>query len=225
MTTASGADTAPARADQTSSNTLLQRLLTVAWMAILLGLVFELLFIAVSIGFSGQLGDWKPFVADFVQKVSWSTIVCIGLALGTTAAKARGAVMGLLGLISAPLAFTLARMLHKAAQQLLSIPPGAATQFPVAVALTKAIEYGCLGLALGWIVRQRWGGLAAHAGFGLLAGLVFGGVIVLILQNASQVPPPKLAAQAVNEVLFPVGCSIVLYGAQALGRRTITAGR
>ncbi|MDQ4127140.1 MAG: hypothetical protein M3151_04190 [Actinomycetota bacterium] len=55
----------------------------------------------------------SPLVAELVGGVSWSFIVCIGLAVGTTIPKMRVPAMGILGFLAAPLAFEVSRVLHK----------------------------------------------------------------------------------------------------------------
>lgn len=52
-------------------------------------------------------------------------------------------------------------------------------------------------------------------------GMVFGGTILyLTVQAAPQpMPAPALLARGLNEIVFPVGCSIILFAAQALGKR------
>jgi hypothetical protein len=55
---------------------------------------------------------------------------------------------------------------------------------------------------------------------GLAVGLVFGGPILLLLLGSSPQPPAAdLVSRGMDEVLFPVGCSLVLYSAGALGER------
>jgi hypothetical protein len=61
----------------------------------------------------------------------------------------------------------------------------------------------------------------AHVGTGFGIGLVFGGV-TLALRSKSALQPlstAELATQGVNEILFPIGCALVLFAAQALGNR------
>ena len=91
----------------------------------------------------------------------------------------------------------------------------------ILLALLKAVEYGCLGAAIGWIGRRPWGGALAHAAVGLAVGITFGGAIVSFTYWTA--PEPLAAAdlfsRGVNEILFPVGCSLVLYSATALGER------
>ena len=61
----------------------------------------------------------------------------------------------------------------------------------------------------------------AHVAAGLAAGLLFGGTIVgLTYRMSPEVPATTaLLSQGVNEILFPVGCSLVLFAATALGKR------
>lgn len=75
-------------------------LLRVAWLGIALGLVMEGLLLLLSGGF-GELPGLQPAIADLVKNVSWSVLVCAGLAVGTTLSRAGVPAMGLLGFLSA----------------------------------------------------------------------------------------------------------------------------
>jgi hypothetical protein len=199
------------------------RLLNVAWMSILLGLVMEFVIIAV-VTIDGSSGGGASFLTDAMQKVSWSFLVCVGLALGSIAARAaRAVVMGLLGLLAAPVAFTVARMANKAATQLLGVVPQPTTSTPSVVwlAAIKAAEFACLGFAVGWLAGKTWGNLRAHLAVGLSVGLVFGGIVLAYTISASDPTPPtaKLVGLALNEVLYPAGCALILYAAGATGSR------
>jgi hypothetical protein len=212
---------APAQAGAAGSD-LWRTILRVAWLSIGLGLLLEVLLLLLA-AFSGTGGSTpKPFVSDLVQKVSWSFIVCVGLALGSTASKARAGTMGLLGLISAPLGFTIARSLHKGVNQALGVAGTVGGASPFLIAGLKALEYGVLGAALGAVTKRQGGGsLGAHLGTGAAIGITFGGTILAVLARATITPmtPVDLAAKGINEVLFPVGCSLVLYAAEAMGKR------
>lgn len=198
-------------------------LLRVAWLAILLGFAMEVLLLVVASGFGASAGVGS-FVAELAGGVTWSLIVCSGLAIGTAASRARVPAMGLAGLFAAPLAFEVSRVLQKGtAQALVAAGPAAGDEVsPVLLAFVKGVEYGCLGLAIAWIWRRSWGGAKAHVGIGLLVGLVFGGAILTLTYGATPQPPPtaELASKGVNEVLFPVGCSLVLFASRALAKRT-----
>src|SRR4051794_41036512 len=78
-------------------------LLRAAWLAILLSFAMEALLLLTAAGF-GIFPSLKPLAADLIRQVSWSTFVCVGLALGTAVSKARAPLMGLLGVLAAPLA-------------------------------------------------------------------------------------------------------------------------
>ena len=207
-----------------ASSDLWATLLRVAWLAILLGLLMEVLLVALG----GALGDvlgLRPLVADLVRSVSWSVFVCVGLAVGTAVTKARVPLMGFLGLFSAPLAFEASRALHKGTLEALAVSGGAGEGLaPLLVALIKGLEYGCLGVGIGWVSQRRWGGAAAHVAVGLLVGLVFGGLELSFAMRATPPPPAAdLFAGGLNDVLFPVGCALVLFSAGVLGKRA--AGR
>ena len=217
----------PAEATRTSStgkgSSLGVTLLRVAWLSVLLGLGVEvlLLLLAASSGLVPELGE---IVAASVQKVSWAVIVCTGIAIGTTVSSAlRTPLMGILGLLAAPAAFHIARTLHQGTKEALEITGGIA---PVGLsvlllALIKGIEYACLGAAIGWVGRRPWGGLLSHALVGLAIGILFGGT-TLALTYASAPEPPSVTAlvsRGIDEVFFPVGCSLILFSAQALGDR------
>jgi hypothetical protein len=195
-------------------------LLRVAWLAVILGLAMEVLLLVLG-GVVGDALGLKPFVADLVRNVTWSVFVCAGLAVGTAVVKARAPLMGFLGLVSGPLAFEASRVFHKGTLEALAITGGGGNLSPVLVAGIKGIEYGCLGLGVGWVSQRRWGGAAAHVAVGLLVGLTFGSVELALVAGATPPPPTSdLFVDGVNEVLFPVGCSLVLFSAGVLGKKT-----
>ena len=214
---------APAAASVPASATsdLMRTVLRVAWLSIGLGIALEVLVLTVA-AYSGTQGSSpKPFVADLAQKVSWSFLVCVGLAFGTAAGKARSAVMGFLGLVSAPIAFTAAKSLHKGVAAAMGLAgTAAAGPSPLLIALLKAIEFGFLGAALGRLGKGARGSLGSYVALGLLTGLVFGGTILGVTVAAvAKADLVSLLSRGINEVLFPLGCSLVLYAADAIGKR------
>ena len=190
----------------------------VAWLAILLGIAMEGILLVLSAGLGDLLG-LGSIIADLAQNVSWSVLVCLGLSVGTAVRSARVPVMGLLGFLAAPAAFEISRVIHKGAIQALAISGSAGEDLsPFLLALIKGLEYGCLGLALGWVSQRPWGGAVAHMAVGFVVGAVFGGtVIALLAASGPEVSATILLSRGVTEVLFPVGCSLVLFSAEALG--------
>lgn len=198
-------------------------LLRVAWLAILLGLAMEVVLLVVA-GAGGFVGA-GTVVADLVKSVSWSVFVCVGLALGTTVARAQVPLMGLLGLLAAPVAFEVSRALHKGTLQALSVAGGeTGDPSPMLLALVKGVEYGFLGLAVGWVGGRPWGGLMAHVSVGLLVGLIFGGAMLAFSFASAPQPVPggELLSRGINELLFPVGCALVLFSARSLVNRVVS---
>jgi hypothetical protein len=222
LTNGTDEGTRPNAHDQVDSNPtspdLGRTLLRVAWLAIALGLAMEALLLLLGSSFGEILGV-KSVVADLAKNLSWSLLVCTGLAVGTAASQARAPAMGLMGLLAAPVAFEVSRVVHKGTLEALDIS-GSGDTSPVLVAVIKGFEYGCLGLAVGWLGRRPWGGAAAHAAAGLAVGLVFGGaIVVLTVPSGAQMSVADLVSRGVNEVLFPLGCSLVLYASVNLGER------
>lgn len=193
-----------------------------AWLAILLGLGMEALLLLLTAGF-GLFPSLKSVAADLVRQGSWSLVVCVGLSLGTAASKLRAPLMGLLGLLAAPVAFGTARSLHEGTKQALEIAGSTSSVgfFILPLALVKGVEYGCLGIATGWIGQRTWGGVIAHIAVGLIVGLLFGYLTLAFTYWGTPSPPStvELISLGLNEMLFPIGCSLVLYSTETLGKR------
>jgi hypothetical protein len=202
---------------------ILRRMAMVAWLAILLGLAMEGLSLAgrASVGSHPTL---MQIVVELTQGITWSFFVCAGVGLGTALGKARAVFGGLIGLISAPLAMGLA----KGSQKVMASAIGAAEK-PVIMSLMtlgtlRAIEYGLLGWALAWLASKQgsraWQFLLA----GALVGIVFGGSITWLTIDIAAardmvMAPPQVIATALNEMVFPIGCALVVYIALSVGRQ------
>lgn len=203
-------------------------ILKVAWMAVLLGLVMQLLTAAATQMAGANPPAYALVLRDLSQRVTWAMFACVGLALGMTVTKARSTWTGLFGLLAAPLAFVLARAVHRSVASALNVAPPDAmgTGLFAAIAIIKALEYGTLGFVIVWLCNRTAAHVGLHIGAGLGVGVLFGTLIlaILVYNVAGGLSPPKLVGQAVNEILFPVGCSLVLFASNALGRRLQGAG-
>lgn len=202
-------------------------LLKAAWMAIALGIVMEAMILAVGAAF-GSVPTVNAVIADSAQKVSWSVLVCGGLAIGTAAARASVRLMGILGAISAPLGFAVARATHKGMATAMGLAPAVGGPSPVALAIVKAIQYGLLGIMLATMLRRMGLSLKGHLLAGFSVGVVFGAVTLYLMVSAAQdagqpLSMPQIIARAVNEIAFPVGCSLVLYALSRLGTVTLAS--
>jgi hypothetical protein len=183
-------------------------LLRVAWLAILLGLLLQLALLLVAVGF-GTAPSPGPLLAETLKTVSWSLLVCVGVALGRVAAKGRLPAEGVTGLLAAPLALTAANTVQKGVAEAVNAAGVPAGPAPLWILAIKAAEYGCLGLALNWVGRRAWHSALGHLAVGLLTGVIFGGVFLIVVVQTAPTPlsTPSLLAKGLNELLFPVGCA------------------
>ena len=195
--------------DTPESSHVGKTLLHVAWLAILIGVALEALLLVLSWGF-GTFKNGKPFIADLVQKISWSVILYVGLALGAAVARARDVVMGLMRLLAAPLAFSVARGMHKGAMEALSVATDAAgSRIRLARICTQCGAEAILGR--GPRVHRRRPGSR---------GVVRGSHPLFSIEAAAgPIPHSALIARAVNEILFPMGCALVIFSAEVLEKQ------
>lgn len=195
-------------------------LLHVAWLAIALGLGVELLAVAVA-DLAGPASGIRIVVADLVQNAVWSFIVCLGLAFGQVLKRPVAVGPGTLsGLLSAPLAFIAAKSAHKGIASALAVA-GAAGPNPWLLALIKAAEYGCLGWLLVRLRRSESARWTAYLLTGLAVAIVFAPTL-LLATIATSAPRPgdiALVSKGLNELVFPVGCALVLYVSEIWAKR------
>jgi hypothetical protein len=194
--------------------------LHVCWLSILLGLAIQISLLAVSAAF-GRGIKLNPLIVDFAQRITWSTIVCSSISVAMAASKMRESFMGLAGLLSASLAFKIARAVQKGVGAALGAAPVVAKgPSPLVLGLIKAVEYGCLAAFLSWIIKRGKGSAAFHAATGLATGVLFGAIVLgyTYWTNFQLFSAADVLSRGLNEVLFPVGCSLVLFATEAWGK-------
>ncbi|MEO8382212.1 MAG: hypothetical protein ABI779_21300 [Acidobacteriota bacterium] len=184
-----------------------RKLIHVAWMAIVLGMVMEVIVLVAG-------GPLQTIVRDTLVKVAWSSIVCFGVAAGAAAAqKVRVPVMGLAGLFAAPAGFAVARVVQKAFSFGVAQSGGDKMSIVLLLATMKAGEYLAFGLITGWLASERFERAWQYALAGALTGLYFGGLIATVTTSTGRGSAVPVVA---NEVLFPVGCALVLFASKML---------
>jgi hypothetical protein len=192
------------------------------WMAIILGLLVQGAVFGAKIGAGGKVPGAQLLV-DVASGITWAMIVCGGVAIGTAASRNVSATMGLLGLAFAPIAFAAAKSVQRGISGFVGLPPEQLTPLLFQTGAVKAVEYALLGFILGRIIRTSKSTLTNHALIGLGFGVLFAAILVwLLFLNAAPgaaVPPPRVAGTAVNELIFPMGCSMVLYWVSQLATR------
>ena len=191
----------------------------VAWWSILLGLLMEALLLVLRLD---KLPQLQP-AAESLGKVTWSLVVCLGLGIGKVLSENKPFWMGLAGLVSAPLAFTAAQAVQRTVSELTSsLAAAPITPVLIAVGALRGVEYLILGAILA-VLAQRESRPAFYLAAGLAVGVVFGGIL-LLLTPAAAGSIAALLGWAVNELLFPMGCAVVLYGAGVVSKAVRTSG-
>lgn len=193
----------------------LQTALKAAWLAVGLGLGVQALIVVARL-IAGGTANPLAVVASMGQGITWSVLVCAGVAIGTVAGKARSLAMGLLGLVAGPAAWGLAKGTQKGLQALMAIPEDKIDNFFLLITSLKGVEYVILGAALGFMVGKPWARLPAFAGFGLATGAVFAAIVLTLTNDHKPTPVPVLVGMGVNEIIFPLGCSLVIYAVSRL---------
>lgn len=158
--------------------------------------------------------------ADPSSRVTWSLVVCLSLAAGTAAGRRRIPALATAGLIGAPLAFIVARGIRRGSVELLKVMESGSGPSPWVLAAIKGIEYAFLGAAVGWLGRREETRPLAYAAVGLISGLAFGGANLGVTVGATptNVSYPVFLAWGVNEILFPIGCALVIWNVHRMAR-------
>lgn len=150
-------------------------------------------------------------LADAAGGITWSAVVCSGVAIGIGAARHRERLLGLLGILTAPLAYALAKAVQKGVGALAGEPGAPLDMLALQTGGLKAVEYAAFGLILGWLMKTGRSTLLRHALVGLAFGAVFGGLALGLEASNGAIVLAKGIGLTVNEVLFPIGCGSVLY--------------
>jgi hypothetical protein len=186
------------------------------WLSILLGLAIQISLLIVSVAF-GRIPKLNPLIVDCAQRTAWSTIVCSSISVAMVASKLRDSFVGLAGMLSASVGFKIARAVQKGVGAALGAAPAVGNgPSPLVLGTIKAVEYGCLAAVLAWMVKRKDRGAAAHAGIGLAMGVFFGGIALgyTYWTNFKLFSAADVVSRGLNEILFPVGCSLVLFATE-----------
>jgi hypothetical protein len=184
-----------------------------AWMSILLGIVVECA-VLMTRAAAGAAPNLVQVIAEFASSVTWAVIVCTGISLGSAAARHRERIMGLMGLLCAPLAWALAKGVQHGTLSMLDAPADKLGTAVLQVGMLKTLEYTLLAMAVAKLMQRRRATLTQHFLVGLAIGVVFGAAIVGVNvwhAPGRVMPLARLLGLAVNEIAFPIGCVMVLH--------------
>lgn len=199
-----------------------RRLAFASLLAVALGFVMQGLILGAKLTAGGSFPGILLLV-DLAQGVTWAFFVCAGVSIGTALTRGRTMLAGVIAALFAPLALAFAKSAQKVMAQII----GAATEpglLPLTtVGIFRAIEYGVLGWILAMLVQKQETRAWPYLGTGAAAGLLLGGTFVWLTLDAAaavgnQTAPAQIAAMVVNEVFFPIGCTLVIYVSQWVGR-------
>lgn len=151
-------------------------------------------------------------LSSLLDKGLWPFLVCLAVAVGQSLAGASPPRAGAFAALLTPAAFLLAKVSQKGAVTLLDgTAPGAlVTEALLLEAGIRAVEYAVLAAALTWLARQPWSGVVAYLGAGAGVGLLFG------LVSAAILPPETLIGWAVEELVFPIGCALIIFVSETM---------
>ena len=217
MTTPAATPRQPSRRARQAQEAM-RRIAVVAALGIGLGLLMQGLIILLRLVGAGAAPGLLT-LAELAQTVTWSVLVCTGVALGTALGKARGALAGLVGAVFAPLALAAAKSVQKVMLSVLD-----AVEQPGLISLTtigvvRALEYGILAWVLAWLAQRQERRLWPYALAGGCVAVLFGGALLFLtfmLQGLDGSGRNWLAlgTMAVTELGSPLGCAVVIYLAQ-----------
>jgi hypothetical protein len=158
-------------------------------------------------------GHYLPGMAfrDLMYKLPWAMVLCFALWLAITVGHARPLVVGLMGLLIAPLASIAAHSLAIGAENYALTVKATQTLPPLVAAGVKGIEYACFGAVIAWLRTRRWAHARHHACAGLCIGMIFGGYLLILAARTETLTPVLLIGWLVNQLLFPVACALILF--------------
>ncbi|RXF73260.1 hypothetical protein [Hansschlegelia zhihuaiae] len=194
----------------------LARIGTVAALAILLGVGVQALVLAAKILAGGE-PSLAGVLADAAAGVAWATVVCAGAAIGVSISRAPAIAAGLIAALFAPLAVAAAKAANQVMTAAIGVVGKPAAASLVAISAVKAVEYGLLGFLLASLARRGAETAGPYLGAGAAVGLVFGAG-VLALKSGAGAAAAELAATAINEIVFPIGCAAVVYAGAVASR-------
>nr|WP_210164781.1 hypothetical protein [Mesorhizobium sp. LSJC277A00] len=200
----------------------LRRVVIVAWLAIAIGFAMEALILTAGFAAGSHPAPTQVLI-DLAQGVTWSFFVCAGVSLGTAITKVRASLGGLIAMISGPLAMGIAKGTQKVMVSALDVSAKPVILSLTTLGMLRAIEYGLLGWMLASLASKEEPRSLHFMLAGALAGAVFGGgITALTIETAAAkdiaLALPQAVATGLIEIVFPIGCSLVVYIALQVSR-------
>ena len=157
-------------------------------------------------------GHYLPAMAfqDLLYKLPWAMALCFALWLAIMVGRARPLASGR-GPLHRASGIACGALARDRRRELRLRSEGDADLPPLVAAGVKGIEYACFGVLIAWLRTRRWAHARHHACAGLCIGLIFGGCLLVLTATTPTLTPVLLIGWLVNQLLFPVGCALVLF--------------
>lgn len=188
--------------------------------AIGLGFMMQALIVAARLLAGGPLPH-IGLLADLASTVSWSVLVCTGVAIGVSLAKARALLAGLIGFVFAPIGLAAAKGAQKFVAAMVDVSTAPALLSIEVVGVVRALEYGILAFVLVILAERKESRLLPYLGTGAAVGLVFGGflsamTLLVTSLDGSGRNLALIAGTITSEIGFPIGCALLIYLGQLI---------
>jgi len=167
-----------------------------------------------------SVGHYMPATAlrDLLLKLPFAMVLCFALWLAIVVGRTRPLVVGLVGFFVAPLASLAAHSIAIGAESYAVAAKVTHTLPPLFAAGVRGVEYASFGALIAWLHTRRWAHARHHACVGFCIGLIFGGSVLVMTAATQALTPVLLIGWLVNQLLFPVGCALVLFHVTREGR-------
>jgi hypothetical protein len=196
----------------------ISRVALVAVLAVGLGLFMQALVVVLRLADGIVLAEART-LAELMGSITWSVIVCTGVAIGMSIGKARALLGAGLAFFFAPLALASAKAVEKVMLAVMEASQTPAILSLELVGVVRAAEYGLLALMLTMLTERRAVRFAPYALAGLTIGVVFGGLVTaLTLVAGAPSGPVAIATLVAKEVGSPLGCALVIFVGQMISR-------
>ena len=198
---------------------------TVAVLAVGLGLFMQALVVVLRLADGIVVAETK-LIAELMGSVTWSVIVCTGVAIGMSIGKARAVLAGGLALFFAPIALASAKAVEKVMLAIMEASQTPAILSLEVVGVVRAAEYGTLALMLTLLTELRAVRFVPYAIVGLTVGVIFGGLVTgLTLFAGGSTGLVAIVTLVAREVGSPLGCAFVIFVGQMISRSFRLYGR
>lgn len=201
-------------------------LLRAAWLSVVLGLLIEIAVLTVLLT-AGSAGGIRAEIANAAERVSWPVLICVAIVFAQTSARTIASAsalplsMGAVGFLAAPVTVAFTKVLQKGMTTLLDAASTSPDfQILLLIGVVRALEYASLAGSVGLLQRRPGFNAWRSALVGLAAGVVFGGIaLMLTVGRKDGAGFSQYLAASLNEVILPVGCALILYGSKIMADR------